>query len=220
MGPGIRIIRFDPHSNHGLLKRVIGCYRKVFAEAPWHEWKKCPSCGKYWGKKDLKLLQDMEFRHCNYDLEDYWSWEKVEKDLKKEVTSEASCWIAVIDNSVVGFCWGFPIKIDSLEKKVGIEIKANLEENFGKINKVAYQDELGVLAPYRGQKIAKRMFIKRHKDFISKGLKIAVIRTREKPEPSVTYLWFTQKLKYKVIASYQDGRVVLATELKNLSRFL
>ncbi len=94
-----------------------------------------------------------------------------------------------------------------------------MSENFGIQEKVFYQDELGVLPDYRGQGVAKRMFIARLQDAIKQEnrSKIGVVRTREFPEPSVTFLWFTKKLGYTVLCRYpkKDGRVILAVPISN-----
>jgi hypothetical protein len=66
------------------------------------------------------------------------------------------------------------------------------------------------------------MFEKRLSDFLDQGLKVGVVRTREAPEPSVTFLWFPQKLGYHIIAKYpeEDGRVILARKLPDLLKLL
>jgi hypothetical protein len=60
---------------------------------------------------------------------------------------------------------------------------------------------------------------RRLSDFLELGLKIGVVRTRQEPEPSETFLWY-RKLDYINIASYPDGRVILARALEGLTQVL
>lgn len=217
MAKKIRYIRFNPHHNTELLPQLIECYREVFGEEPWNEWKQCKICKTKWGVNEKIILQKMNFTHCGQPIVDFWSREIVQKDLFHEITPDASCWLALNNKTVIGFCWGYPIDLENLESKLGIKgISIELRNQFGYVDHVAYQDELGVLKQYRGIGIAKKMFIHRLKDFRRQRLNIGVIRTKTNP-PSVTYLWFL-KLGYKVISKYNDadGRVILARSLTNL----
>jgi hypothetical protein len=98
-----------------------------------------------------------------------------------------------------------------------VGLAQNILATFGEQKAVAYQDELGVNKAYRGQKLAKVLFLRRLEDFHQAGLTVGVIRTKTIP-PSVTYLWYTQKLSYRLVAEYNDadGRVVLARSLVDL----
>ena len=213
----ISLVRYSPtNSDHKLTLQLVECYRDVFASGPWHEWFKCPICQKYWGKKDEEVLTSLRFRHCNVLLVDFWPKKQVISDLYHEITPEASCWLAVNNNAVVGFCWGYPISITDLETKLGVSFSDTLK--CGATEKAAYQDEVGVIFAYRGHKIAKTMITHRLNDFLAQSLQIGIVRTRQYPEPSETFLWYTQKLGYHIIARYprEDGRVVLGRELSGL----
>jgi len=200
-----------------ITSQFVDCYREVFAETPWHEWMKCPNCQKYWGKKDRPLIESWNFNHCEVQMVEFWTKDQVLSDLQHEITSETSCWLALHQEKVVGFCYGYPITVTNLEKKLGIEIGEKIKKQFGNNTTVAYQDDVGVLTPYRNKKIAKSMVALRLKDFINQGLKIGIVRTREKPEPSVTFLWY-QKIGYEILARYpgDDGRVILGRNLEDL----
>lgn len=151
-----------------------------------------------------------------------WPYEQVRADLLHEITPESSCWIAKRNDSVVGFCWGYPITAPELEEKLKVSFVPELERVLDTSDGIAYQDELGVLTSCRGIKIAKILFTIRLEDFERQGLRIGVVRTREFPEASVTFRWFTEKLGYQVIARYPgtDGRVVLAQRLTEVRRLL
>lgn len=216
------LVRYSPHSgNHLLTAQLVECYRDVFADRPWHEWLKCSQCKEYWGLKDKALLAEYKFYHCNMPLVDFAPREQVVSDLYHEITPEASCWLALSDNQnqVIGFCWGYPITIFELERKLGLSLSNSVE--FGS-DVVAYQDEVGVLFAYRGFKIAKKMVSHRLSDFLRAGLKFGIVRTRQSPEPSETFLWYTKKLGYEIIASYpdNDGRVILGRKLEGLQELL
>lgn len=216
----ISLIQYSPNkSSDTITAKLVECYRDVFAGEPWNEWLKCPQCQKYWGVKDQGLLASYKFRHCNTPIVDFWSREQVISDLYHEITTETSCWIAMDSNRVVGFCWGYPITITDLEAKLNISFNDKL--GFEISNLVAYQDEVGVLNAYRGRKIAKAMVTQRLDDFITQGLKFGIVRTRQYPEPSKTFLWY-KKLGYEIIANYpsKDGRIILGRQLSDLKELL
>lgn len=217
----ISFVRYSPNDgNNPLTAQLVECYRDVFADRPWHEWLKCPQCQKYWGIKDRGLLASQKFRHCDMPLADFWPREQVISDIYHEITPEASCWLAMDNDIVVGFCWGYPITIDDLEVKLSLSFSNNFE--YGRFEPFAYQDEVGVLSAYRGRKIAKGMVAHRLDDFLAQGLNVGIVRTRQNPEPSDTFLWYTEKLGYKILANYpaDDGRVILGRQLSGLKELL
>lgn len=214
----ISFVRYSPHTSEShITAQVVECYRQVFADGPWHEWKQCPVCKKYWGIKDREHLEKSEFSHCEVPLVDFWPTEQVTNDLFHEITKEASCWLALNESRVIGFCWGYPISLGCLEKKLGLTLGSMLTSH-DRQSRIAYQDEVGVLSEFRGQKIAKSMVKHRLLDFLEQDLKVGVVRTREYPEPSETFLWYWN-LGYETVAQYPDGdgRVILARNLEGLS---
>jgi GNAT superfamily N-acetyltransferase len=218
----ISFIRYSPHiSGSSITSQVVECYRQVFADGPWHEWKQCPKCKKYWGIKDHQELEKSGFQHCNMSLSDFWPREQVTEDLFHEITEESSCWLALYESRVIGFCWGYPITLEYLEKKLGLSLNLTTWTSLGQQIQIAYQDEVGVLSEFRGRKIAKTMVKHRLLDFLAKGLNVGIVRTREYPEPSETFLWY-QRLGYETVARYTngDGRVILARNLEGLSSML
>ena len=217
----ISYVRYSPHKDSTrLTEQLVEAYREVFSTEPWNEWKKCPTCERYWGQKDARYLQSVEFRHCGVPMVDFWPRETVTQDLFHEITPECSCWVAISDSSIIGFTWGYPIDLNTLEHKLGVPIASSFAHYFGTAESIAYQDEVGVTDQYREKKIAKALVAHRHADFLSRGLEVGVVRTRARPMPSVTYLWYTKKLGYKQLAEYPDGRVVLARRLEGLQELL
>ena len=218
---GVNIIRYHHSKNEAsYTDKLITCFQDVFAEPPWNEWKRCPVCNQYWGTDHRETLAASGFTHCEAPVVDYWPTQQVREDLDHEISPHASCWLAVEQESVVGFCWGYEATIEYLEDRLKIQFQDDLEKMYGKGHRIAYQDELGVLNHYRGKKIAKDLFMRRHMDFRQQGLSLGIVRTRRTPEPSVTYLWFTQRLGYQVITEYpsDDGRVVLGQTLEEVER--
>jgi ribosomal protein S18 acetylase RimI-like enzyme len=142
-----------------------------------------------------------------------WPYEQVRADLYHEINPDASGWIASDEDQVVGFCWGYPITMHELEKKIKISCGIDLGQT------VAYQDEVGVLPEYRGQKIAKAMVLYRLRDFMSRGLTYGVVRTKESPVPSQTFHWYI-RLGYNILARYPNGRVVMGRSLQGLEELL
>lgn len=211
----ISFVKYWPKkSASGLTAQLVECYRDVFADGPWHEWLQCPQCKAYWGKKDACQLAGAGFQHCGGPLVDFWPREQVCADLEHEITPESSCWLALDNRRVVGFCWGYAINTAALTTKLGVQIT----ESSALPSLIAYQDEVGVLSAYRGRKIAKALVARRLNDFLEQGLEYAVVRTRKLPEPSTTYLWYTEKLWYSTLATYPDGdgRVILGRGLNGL----
>lgn len=212
----ISFVQYSHNTKDYLLTaQLIESYRDVFADGPWNEWFKCPQCQKHWGKKDIEFLVSNKFSHCNTPLVDFWSRQQVACDLQHEITPEASCWLAVTRDKVVGFCWGYPVTIAAIEAKLGVTFDGEIEHESNTL--VAYQDEVGVLSAYRGNKVAKTMVSRRLDDFLVQGLRYGIVRTMQHPEPSETFLWYTKKLGYRILARYpgNDGRVVLFRELND-----
>ncbi|MFH0805135.1 MAG: GNAT family N-acetyltransferase [Patescibacteria group bacterium] len=212
----MRYLSFNPRRDEDLLPGLVECYQSVFANEPWNEWKRCPACNKQWGSAELTAEQaQANCSNCGNPLVDFWSAEKVAADIMLEVTVEASCWLAVDGDQVVGFTWGYPVTSDELIRKLKLspaETEA-VRYSFGTSTKVAYQDEIGVLYEYRRQGIGRCLFALRLNDFLRQGLGVGVVRTKEQP-PSVTYHWYRRR-GYRVVGRYTDGtnRVVLAREL-------
>lgn len=217
----ISFVRYSPHTSEShITSQVVECYRQVFADGPWHEWKQCPECKKYWGTKDRQELEKSGFCHCRVPLVDFWPTERVTADLFHEITKESSCWLALCESRVIGFCWGYPITLGSLERKLNLSLDPTFRASLGQ-RQIAYQDEVGVLSEFRGRKIAKAMVKHRLHDFLAQGLNFGIVRTREYPEPSETFLWY-RRLGYEAVAQYPDGdgRVILARNLEGLSSAL
>ena len=217
----VEVKRFHHHHDHHrhLVPHLVECYREVFSDPPWNEWLKCanPNCPhprKYWGRRDAEELARNHYRHCDQPMVDFWPRHTVADELAHEVNAKASCWIATDDSKVVGFCWGYATDPQSLESKLGLKCAAEVKTGFPLENgySLAYQSELGLLKEYREQGFAKLMVRRRLEDFRSMGIKVGVVRTRETPEPSVTFSWFTKRLGYQIVAKYpgDDGRVILA----------
>lgn len=204
-----------------LTAQLVECYRVVFADDPWHEWLKCANhvCGKYWGVKDAPLLAATGYMHCDKDLIDYWSRAEVLADIYSEIKRDRSyCWLVMDGDRVVGFCWGYQTDLPTFDHKMGIGVDFSLLgiDDPGTAL-LALQDEVGVLVPYRGRKFAKELVYRRNQDFRQIGLEYGLVRTRETPQPSVTYKWY-KKVGYKILARYPegDGRVIMGIKLSDL----
>lgn len=194
---------------------LVKCFQEVFADEPWNEWKICSVCQRKWGINEHQELGSVAFCHCGKEVDDFWPTEQVLNDLAHELSPSSSCWLATDQGRVVGFCFGYPITVAELEKKLGVLISEPLTKlGIAQNALVAYQDDLGVLKSYRQQGIARELTNNRLEDFRSQDLVIGVVRTLESP-PSVTYDWY-QKLGYIPIQRYPDGRVVMTRALADL----
>lgn len=204
-------VRFNPKTHRHLLSGLVDCYRKVFAGAPWNEWKKCGVCKKEWGEDSATELVAMGFLHCGEIVADSWPAAKVEYDLSLQLKARTSCWIAVIRDWVIGFAWGYPICPAKLADDLkSPDLVLNLEQMFGPHVEVAYQDDLGVLPEFRGNGISRQLIARRLKDLKDQGLKVGVARVKRDP-PSKTYDMYIRD-GFSVVSEYEDGdgRVILA----------
>jgi hypothetical protein len=210
------------HSSTHRTAQLVECYRNVFADKPWNEWVRCSICGKYWGLEDYEHLLSINFVHCELPVVDFWHRSTVISDLRHEITGDASCWLAVDGDNVIGFTWGYPILLPEIEKKLMIPFGPEAIRDLSPDALVAYQDEVGVIASHRNKKIAKGLVLRRHRDFLAQGLTFGIVRTREYPIPSETFLWYTQKLDYQILARYPDGdgRIVLGRSFIGLEEML
>lgn len=217
--------RFSPHTATRVeSEEMAEAFGRVFATSPWYEWKKCrvAGCSAHWGVEHRKVLEALRYLHCGEPVVDYWPRDAVLYDLYHEIGAVTSCWVARERKRVIGFSWGYPIPVSELSRKVGIRLEEPIRLLFSSSSQVAYQDELGVLSSYRGTGVARKLFSLRLDDFIKQCLEIGVVRTRALPEPSVTYLWFTEKLGYRELARYpgDDGRVILGQRLDEVKKLL
>jgi len=209
--------RFHPHVDQDLLPELVDCYRRVFGEAPWHEWKRCTNCNQKWGRSEELTLHSLQCMHCDQPLVDFWPKEVVTADLLRKITKEASCWITLHEEKVIGFCWGYPMELTAVEERWKLPgLIESLQLSFGPLNKVACQDELGLRSEYRKKGIAKKLVRYQLDDFREQSLPVHILCTKTNP-PTVTYLWYTA-LGYQVIAEYDDPdkRVILARSLVDL----
>jgi len=216
----VRLVRFNPHHDQKFLDELAECYRTVFGEHPWSEWKKCPVCAKKWGIEEMEELCSVGHSHCGSSVVDFWPTEHVKEDLFSEITPEASCWLAIEQmNGVIGFCWAYPIHANHLEEKLELSGISNLlKDEFGS-EKVGYLDEVGLVQRMRGKRIAKKLYRAVIRDIIDGGIGVNVMRTKTNP-PTVAFHWFI-KDGYQVVAEYNDpdGRVILAKKLSEADKF-
>jgi len=217
--------RFSPHTaTRAQSEEMAEAFGRVFATSPWHEWRKCrvSGCGVNWGVEHRKELESIGYVHCGEPVVEFWPKDSVLNDIYHEIGADASCWVAKMGRRIIGFCWGYPIQASHLSEKVGINLEDPARAVFGADARIAYQDELGVLKKYRGTGIARELFSLRLDDFLRQGLEVGIVRTRVLPEPSVTYLWFTEKLGYIELARYpgDDGRVILGQRLNEAKKLL
>ncbi len=219
----IELRRFSLHAEAALLPSLIDCYQEVYGGPEWNEWWGCAikrhEEGHHWGRHQEAEVQALGMTCCGRPIEIYWRSERVEDAIRKEVTEEASCWICLDGDRVVGACWGYPAFLDELEAlKFRIPVAARIRELVGPIDKIAYQSEAILRKPYRGQRLYQEMVRLRQADFLEHGLTATVVRTRRtNPAPSKSFL-YSQKYGYTIVAEYPeaDGRVIQARSMIDL----
>jgi len=201
--------RFTLASLSGQLLPLVQCYREVFADEPWNEWKLCPQCGQKFG------LNQISNDHCTCGtlLEDFWPEQQVIKDLHSELTSDALCYLASNSEQVIGFSWSYPVSSEKLETKLELMGFATSVQRFSGSEATAYLDEIGVSGPYRRRGIAKQLYRVQEAQLQQWGIKTLLARTKTNP-PTVVFSWF-QRIGYQVIDHYHDadGRVIMAKHI-------
>lgn len=210
----VRVQKFSIE-NHQTLLSLVDCYRRVFAGEPWHEWKKCPQCNKQWG-----IIDSLDIcPNCDHNTVDFWPPEQVKREVEEQLSRpHCSSYVAMEHERVVGFCWGYSITPNELEKELGLPgLSQSLKQYFPGITDFAYQDEIGVDCDYRQQGFAREMFRQRLHDFRNNDIAVGVVRAKTMP-PSVTYPWYA-RLGYSVVGSYNDidARIVMAICFQNLN---
>lgn len=216
----IDFIAFSPQGEEGVgyVHQLVECFRDVFADPPWNEWLTCKTCGKYWGKDEYSFLVAHKYMCCGEPVVDFWPRHVLIDDILHEITEKTSAYLAIAEGRVIGFCWGYTITLKELAEKLGASFDSL---GFPGDMIVTYQDEVGVLMPFRHKKIAKHMVQLRFQDFLKTEATHTFVRTRKLPEPSQTYSWYVQKLGYTTAFEYPDtdGRVVLYTSLEALKQY-
>lgn len=218
--PNVKFVQFDINTcTQDLLEKFIRVYQEVFADPPWNEWLHCPICHKHWGIEQKAEVEALNFQHCHVAMEEFWPHDTVESDLRHELEGKSSCWLAFLNDRVIGFCFGYGITPEKLEEKLKLPGCAEtIKNNCENAGTIAYHDDLGVLNEFRKLGVAKKLFELHLNDMIAQGLKFGIGRTKQSDPPSVTYVWF-KRIGYQVIDSYppEDGRVIMACTMNQLN---
>lgn len=204
-------IEADRRGGEATFASLVDCYRIVFGGDPWNEWKCCPGCGSTWGLDAEPALAACGYTHCGQPMEDVWPPEVVRGDIEKELAHDASCWLAMSGDTVVGFSWGYRIDSASLAGKLRVpELPLVLASACGVRSEVIYHDDVGVLPGWRGRRVAQTLVDRMVRDLLTPRAAIVVARTLANP-PSNLYGWY-QRRSVGTVAQYRDGsnRVVLA----------
>jgi len=153
---GVEVRRFpSPLRDPATVSAIVGVYRQVFADAPWHEAYQCPVCRTSYGKSYLKKICDSCWQDHNHVLlVDHWPAYKVIQDFYKEVLKpNAICVLARCDEGIVGFAWGYQMEMND-EASSHLEAPHIHERLHGTY---FYVDEVAVLLPYRGKGVGKNL---------------------------------------------------------------
>lgn len=203
----MEIKKFEPTQDHLYLNSLITCYREVFSGEPWNEWLECTICNKVFGKNDgLSPFDRCPF--CGSNLTFFWKEDAVKKDILNEIAGDAVCEIITIGTKVVGFCWGYPVDADSLEKKLLLpNLAKTIREKFG-ANQLGYIDEVGILPEYRLQGLGKKLWGRLERSLAEKKCKIIIARS----QPKVKMFDWWLKTGYQIIQKYsgKDARAIIA----------
>lgn len=145
-------IHNEPHT----IWEIADVYWRTFGHSPWFEGYICPVC-----KSTFELNEVDPMVICPKCAEseklvllvEYWPKSKIITDFYNENTKDdAVCLIAKDRGSVVGFAWGYPLKIT---KETSQKLEAPGLEKRITISDVFYLDECAVLPEYQKHGIGK-----------------------------------------------------------------
>ena len=145
------------------LDQVAELYARVFAGKPWYEVSRCNVCGIFSGTPpDLEIICGCD-KKGKYSTEAYPLEETREYILEELGHTNSVGLIAVAglapgDAGVIGFAWGYGwTRLEMSEAKWKSPDMRRLVNDRVKEDSFFYVSEVGVLEPYQGRKIGRRL---------------------------------------------------------------
>ncbi len=130
-------------------------YAEVFADEPWNESTKSPSCGRYFGK--YSKIGD-PCPNCGDELAEAYPLNETASYIENALNRKGSVLTTLEDDGkIIGFAWGFICENPEelvREKYKTSEMQDGLMEAFKRLRMSSsffYFSECGISSPYRGQ---------------------------------------------------------------------
>jgi len=180
------------------LEALARCYANglIWADEPWNENRKCPKCPPDQNNYGISFT-GKTCPKCGTKLIKFWKVSSVKKDIQDQLSiPQAVGFLAIHKNHVVGFTWGYPVKI-TIEMTIPllgltIPVESDLAPNLASDLKpqlpgysVGYIDEVGVRPSFRGREIGKELTRRILQYFLGLDLKNVFLRTDERAETAV-----------------------------------
>lgn len=219
----ISIHRYTLDKNEEPSPEIVRAYKRIFAEPPWEEYKRCPVCTNTVVYSRTMAAATFGKCSCGKELVDFWSDESIGASIRDNLSLNGSCHLLRINGELVGLAFGCEKSAERLETDLLFPgLRDALHTAFGSKCRFAYQDDIIIFSKYRGRGLGKALFQARHADFTQSGLQAGVTRVMSLP-PIVIYQWYI-KIGYSVIGRYNEspdrGRVILARSFTNLEHLL
>jgi len=189
----------------------IRAYQDVFSAEPWYEQYRCVACVHNQGQ-DLQypyylagscirlLPPDGICPACGNRLQPFWPGERVLADMKHQLKQpSASGTVLALGEQIVGFCLGFCMDPDLLEKHLKLPGLVRQIQVVRDLHNIAYLSDIAVIPSHRRRGLAKVLFNIRNDSMAHSRPDALVFRSR--PD-AITYKWYTREFGFTVIDRY------------------
>lgn len=197
---------------------IARCSQLVFGYDPcWNEGHICDTCSTPERPVKFNYAENRETCDKGHALRDFWTVEAILEDMEDELARpHATCVVAKNGGEVVvGASWGFTLTPEEADRHLGLPgMQDALTAVYPSISRFIYLDEIFVLPSYQRRGIGTKLFQMRLAMFRKLGASpVTIFRTKRGggKNSSVTYQWYTKKMRFHVIAEYgdKDDRVIL-----------
>lgn len=194
---GISYHWFNPRGNKNLISRLISCHREVIEPELSDRWMVCQVCNESWSKKKEIFLNSINFTHCGSKVSSGWAEDEfiayIFHNINLEDDAAANCWLSFCENTVIGYAWGFSRELDFLEERLDAPgLKRFVRKKFGDVERVVFQDRIGVVERFRKNGIAKRLASLRSEEFLKSDIEVVATMVPIKTA-SFVYEWYLRR---------------------------
>lgn len=142
----MNIVKIDPFGQSAKVKAIALAYQQAFGGEPWNEGYICPVCEKVFAR--VPSIETCSV--CGDLVIEYWPIAKIVEDFQREMNkTDALCIVAMEQESVIGFAWGYRVSVDhTLDEHLDApDVHRLLHGDF------FYLDECALVPEYQGKGI-------------------------------------------------------------------
>lgn len=157
----MKIREVIPFKDVETVAQIAIVYQQAFGNAPWNEGYKCPICETVVPLSCIDPVCPECLKKANFiKMIEYWPISKVISDFYTEMTKPNSFCLAIQEEQVIGFVWGYRLEaipavalyleapgVDEIIKKDCLGGKKNF----------LYIDEMAISPKYQGQGLGYRL---------------------------------------------------------------